>query len=291
MRSTVPPAAPADQDTTWTAGAVARMLDLPASTLRGWHRRYHVPAGHTASDAGPGRHRRYTTGDIQALRHMKQLIDHGMSAQSAAQQAFHLVRATTGADELLAAVSRLDTDAAVAMLEAHIRTHGVVHTWQTLCCPALNHLGGPQATDAEHCVDLVHVLSWAITMALHRVPVPAPRGPVVLLACIEGERHTLALEALRAALAHNGIPARLLGPSVPLPALQEALRRTDPAPTALVLWAHQPTHVDAVTALTTPSTRLLLTGPGWPTTHARSLADAVSLLTPSAATTARGHNN
>jgi hypothetical protein len=290
MKSTAPPAAPADQDTTWTAGAVARVLGLPASTLRGWHRRYHVPAGHTAADAGSRRHRRYTTGDIQALRRMKELIDDGMSAQSAARQAFRPARAA-GAGELLAAVSRLDTDSAVAMIEAHIRTHGVVHTWQTLCCPALNHLGGPQAADVEHCVDLVHVLSWAITMALHRVPVPAPTGPVVLLACVEGERHTLALEALRAALAHDGIPARLLGASVPLPALQEALRRTEPAPTALVLWAHRPTHVDAVTALATPSTRLLLTGPGWPTTHARSLSDAVRLLTPSAATTARRHNN
>ncbi|MCX2952780.1 MerR family transcriptional regulator [Lentzea sp. NEAU-D7] len=280
MSSPVPPAAPAVQDTTWTAGAVARMLDLPASTLRGWHRRYEVPAGHTALGTGPGtRHRRYTTGDIHALRRMKELIDHGMSAQSAAQQAFHLARATAGPSELLAALSRLDTDAAVAMLEAHLRKHGVVHTWQTLCCPALNHLGGPEATDVERCVDLVNVLSWAITMALHRVPAPESAGRVVLLACVEGERHTLALEALRAALAHNGIPARMLGASVPLPALQEALRRTDPAPTALVLWAHQRTQSDTVTALTTPSTRLLLTGPGWPTTHARSLADALALLT------------
>lgn len=274
MSSTARPAAPAGQNTTWTAGAVARMLDLPASTLRGWHRRYHVPAGH----GGSGRHRRYTTGDIQALRRMKELIDHGMSAQSASQLAFHTVRATAG--ELLAAVSRMDTDTAVALLEAHIRTHGVVHTWQTLCRPALNHLGGPRATDADRCVDLVHVLSWSITTALHRVPVPAPTGPVVLLACVEDERHTLALEALRTALALDGVPARLLGASIPLPALQEALRRTDPAPRALVLWAHRPTHLDVVTDLATPSTRLLLTGPGWPTTHARSLNDALSLLTP-----------
>ncbi|MCR3750295.1 MerR family transcriptional regulator [Lentzea californiensis] len=278
MSSTALSAAPADQDTTWTAGAVARLLGLPASTLRGWHRRYRVPAGHTAAGAGSGRHRRYTAGDIQALRRMKELIDHGMSAQSAAQQAFYPAPATTG--DLLAAVSRMDTDAAVALLEAHVRTHGVVHTWQTLCRPALNQLGGPRATDAGRCVDLVHVLSWSITVALHRIPVPAPIGPVVLLACVEDERHTLALEALRAALALDGVPARLLGASIPLQALREALRRIDPAPRALVLWAHRPTRLDAVAELATPDTRLLLTGPGWPTAHARSLADALSLLTP-----------
>jgi DNA-binding transcriptional MerR regulator len=36
-----------------TAGAVARLLGVPASTLRSWHRRYGIgPTGHHA-----GRHR------------------------------------------------------------------------------------------------------------------------------------------------------------------------------------------------------------------------------------------
>ncbi|WHT22950.1 MerR family transcriptional regulator [Crossiella sp. CA-258035] len=280
--SPVPPTAPADQDVTWTAGAVARMLDLPASTVRGWHRRYRIPAGL----ARPGRHRRYTTGDIDALRRMKQLIDRGMSARSAAHVAFPVAARATGADDLLAAVSRLDTDAAVALLHSHFTAHGIVHTWQTLCCPALNALGGPEATDVDGCIDLVHALSWAITMALHRLPAPATNGPDVLLACVEGERHTLPLEALRAALAQDGVNARLLGASVPLAALSGALHRTDAPPAALVLWAHRPTDPGPINDLATPHTRLMLTGPGWPngSAHARSLAEAITLLTPSSNT-------
>ncbi|ALG06956.1 hypothetical protein [Kibdelosporangium phytohabitans] len=39
----------------------------------------------------------------------------------------------------------------------------------------LAHLGRDvEATDVDHCVDLVPVLSWAITTALHRVPGPPP---------------------------------------------------------------------------------------------------------------------
>lgn len=54
----------------WTAGAVARLLGIPASTLRSWHRRYGIgPTGHHA-----GRHRRYTDTDIAALARMRYLI-------------------------------------------------------------------------------------------------------------------------------------------------------------------------------------------------------------------------
>jgi MerR family transcriptional regulator, light-induced transcriptional regulator len=262
--------APAGQGLTWSAGAVARMLGLPASTLRSWHRRYNIPVGDTPS----GRHRRYTTADINALLRMKHLISQGASAQSAAQATFSAIR-TADMGGLLAAVSRLDTDTATAMLEAHITAHGVVDTWETLCCPALNILGGPEAADVDHCIDLVHTLSWTITTALHRIPTPPSTGPVVLLACVDGEHHTLPLEALRAALAHEGIPARLLGASIPPVALKDALARTDPPPAALVLWAHRPAELGI---LSTPHTRVFPVGPGWPTAHARSLPDAISRL-------------
>lgn len=253
---------------TWSAGAVARMLELPPSTLRAWHRRY----GLTLSAPQAGAHRRYDSADVHALLRMKHLIDQGFSTGTAASRAFHPGR---GADVelLLDAVTRLDTDRSIAVLEAQLSAEGVVATWDRLCRPALDALGGP-----DHCIDLVHVLAWAITVALHRVPAPVGTGAAILLACADGDRHTLPLEALRAALAENGRSALLLGASIPEGALRDAVRRTHPA--AVVVWSSQPAKPPRLRG----KARLVLAGPGWPARGKRaerpeSLGDAVALLT------------
>ncbi|MEA5364161.1 MerR family transcriptional regulator [Amycolatopsis sp., V23-08] len=268
-----PGTAPAVQVVTWPAGAVARMLDLPPSTLRAWHRRYDLPL----SAPQTGAHRRYGSADVRALVRMKHLIEQGFSAGSAASRAFDPGR---GADVelLLDAVTRLDTETSIALLEAQLNADGVVATWDGLCRPALEALGGPATADPDHCIDLVHVLTWAITVALHRVPAPVGTGAMVLLACADGDRHTLPLEALRAALAEHGRAALLLGASIPEGALRDAIQRTHPA--AVVVWSSQPAQPPRLR----DKARLVLAGPGWPARGPRarrpeSLGDAVTLLT------------
>jgi hypothetical protein len=68
---------------------------------------------------------------------------------------------------------------------------------------------------------------------------------------------------------------------MPQTALKDALDRTGTPPAVLVLWAHQLPDPRTIYDITTPATRLLLTGPGWPTAavQARSLAGAIDLLT------------
>lgn len=276
-----PTTAPADQEPTWSAGAVARMLDVPASTLRGWHRRYQLPLARPQT----GRHRRYTGTDIEALQRMRQLIAAGVTAESAAHHAFHGDRPlTTGVADLLAAVERLDTETALTMLREHLSDRGVVETWTDLCCPALRRLGGPEATDIDGCVDLVHLLSWTITAALHRLPVaPTATGRTVLLACVPGERHTLPMEALRAAAGEHAVRVRFLGPSVPASAVVEAMSRTERPPIALVLWSSILAELDPT--VRRGDTRLMLAGPGWDDVSVpgdvqrpRSLREAVDFL-------------
>ncbi|WP_103349628.1 MerR family transcriptional regulator [Amycolatopsis sp. CA-128772] len=252
----------------WPAGTVARMLGLPPSTLRAWHRRYHLPL----SAPQTGSHRRYSSTDVAALTRMKYLIEQGFSTESAARRAFHADGATDVVT-LLAAVRQLKIDAATAFLEAHLAAHDVVATWEQLCRPALAALCGP---DADHCIDLVQGLSWAIAAALHRVTTAAGAPPPVLLACAEGDRHTLPLEALRAALAEQGRTALFLGPSLPDTALQSAVDRTNPA--AALVWASRA----AGPLPRIRGTRLILAGPGWPATaageHPATLQEAVALL-------------
>ncbi len=205
---------------------------------------------------------------------MRQLIADGMSVASAAEQVAPPADLATDPppDELIAAALRLDADALTAVLEACIARQGVATVWDRWCRPALTALGGHSAAPVgeyvKDCVDVVHLLSSVITAVMHRVrpPTPASTGrKPVLLACMPGERHTLPLEALHAALAEHGIPARYLGANLPIAALRQALHRTTQPAAALVLWTHRPNTLPAVIgdACAIHGTGLYLAGPGW----------------------------
>ena len=268
-----------------TAGEVARLLGVAESTLRAWHRRYGV--GPKA--ARPGGYRRYAEEDVARLQRMRDLIRAGVLPSDAARQ----VNAADTVDApervlpaLLAAVHDLDTKHCLALLEQALAGNDVVAVWEDLCRPALAAVDAEQRSDsasgAEECVEREHVLSWAIAAALHgRTSRNTTRGgPAVLLACADGEQHTLPLEALTAALTDRGVPVRMLGAAVPAASLEHAVRTT--RPTAVVLWSQTPR-----TAVAGPGAvpRRILAGPGWPetltrgATHVASLSDAVELLT------------
>lgn len=118
-------------------------------------------------------------------------------------------------------------------------------------------------------IDVEHVLSWAITIGLHRAvpPVPNVAGLApVLLACTAGEGHVLPLEVLRAALGENAIPALLLGSAVPGNALADSVAKQSRSP-VVVLWSqtNRTAIAEALPAGSGPA-RLLQAGPGWSAT-------------------------
>ncbi|MEA5361008.1 MerR family transcriptional regulator [Amycolatopsis sp., V23-08] len=276
------PARPDGPTAAWTPGAVARSLGIAPSTLRSWHRRYDLPV----TGAGSGPHRRYSGEDVAALSRMRRLVGDGMSVASAARLTFAVpASAWTGAADMVAAALRLDADAIAATLDEGLARDGVATTWDHWCRPALTTLGGPAAAPAgghvTTCTDVVHLLSGVITTALHRVRPETAGGPVVLLACAPGERHTLPLEVLRAALGERGVPAFVLGTDLPTTALLQALGRTSRPAAALVLWAQWPRRPpDAVvTACASRRITLLTAGPGRDgPAHVTSLADALRAL-------------
>ena len=66
----------AGSDLTWGVGAVSSRLNITASTLRTWERRYGVgPSFRTE-----GGHRRYTESDIDRVDLMRRLLSRGVSA-------------------------------------------------------------------------------------------------------------------------------------------------------------------------------------------------------------------
>src|SRR3989440_12578287 len=63
----------------YSIGAVARMLDIPASTLRAWEERYSIV---TPSRSGGGQ-RLYSRTQVEQLRFIKAQMDSGASAADA----------------------------------------------------------------------------------------------------------------------------------------------------------------------------------------------------------------
>ena len=249
----------------WTAGQVAARLGISESTLRTWHRRY----GLDPSDAEPGHYRRYRAEDIARLRRMLELVKGGMLASEAARtvQGGEPASDPPGqeADDLVDAAKALDTERCDLLLDRLFARRGVVDAWELICCPAL------KAVDAGHDGDpgliaVEHALSWALLGALYRLPrLPAdPAAGLILLACAEGEQHTLPLAALSAALAEFRMPSRMLGAATPVGSLERAVRET--RPDAVVLWAHRPQTASprALRALGEYPARLNIAGPGWP---------------------------
>jgi hypothetical protein len=167
---------------------------------------------------------------------------------------------------LARAAMALDSTAIRAAVERALNSHGVIPTWTDLLCPVLAAVGERWAATGEG-VEVEHLLAETAGSALRSVSAaPEPRnGRPVLLACAPDEQHSLPLTALAAALAEQGIGARLLGGALPAASLGAAVRRTGPA--VVMVWAHAPSSADVRVLdglpVLRPPVAVLAGGPGW----------------------------
>lgn len=257
--------------------AVARRLGVAPSTLRSWERRY----GLGPSDRSRGGHRRYTARDVAVLDRMRRLTLDGVSPADAARVALtddaplpevHEepdVRTPTRVAARYRGLARAATSLDAPTVRAHlldaVAADGVIATWDNVVAPLLRSVGDRWAATGEG-VEVEHLLTEVAIGVFARIdPDPPASCRPVLLSCADGERHSLPLHALCAALAERRVPARMLGAALPPAALAAAVRRTGPA--VLVVYAQQPEH--AVTGLLSavpaqrPPTSVLAGGTGW----------------------------
>ncbi|MFE7056679.1 MerR family transcriptional regulator [Streptomyces californicus] len=302
-----------------TTGAVARLLGVAPTTLRSWDRRY----GLGPATREGGRHRRWTAADITVLRAMCRLTSEGLPPGEAARTVLAGTvssgpvpapaarrapgRAPSDAARrdcrgLARAAARLDGRAMDELLAAALDRYGLPAAWDEVIMPVLHAVGRRWESAGERYIEVEHLLSWHVSGALRRVsaqpPPHVPGAGLSLLACMPGETHSLALEALAATLTRQGLPVGMFGAALPVAALVEAVRRT--GPDAVVLWAQS-----AETASPTPVARVeavewgvrgarrrpavLVAGPGWAgrrpsgARHLSGLAHAVDVLATGAA--------
>jgi hypothetical protein len=311
-------------DEALTAGAVARRLGVAVTTLRTWHQRYGLGPSHHV----PGQHRRYTAEDMERLQVMRRLTAQGVAPAEAAAWARrapvpvdlasrpgidpawprdvtvtvardgggHAIatgRAGPVARGLARAAMRLDAPAQRDILEMAVADHGVVDAWEQIIVPVLIGIG-ERYESTKRFIEVEHLISRSISEVLATVPrPPSDQLPRVLLTAADEEQHTLPLEALAAALAESGVPARLLGARVPPQALGDAIARTGPA--AVVVWAQtphtgNPEQLRRLLAAPHPPLLVAAAGPGWPGDHLpagvpllANLRDAVGIVTTAAA--------
>ncbi|BCJ75784.1 transcriptional regulator [Catellatospora sp. IY07-71] len=257
-----------------TAGDVARHLGIAVTTLRSWHQRYGLgPSGHEAH-----RHRRYTDDDVARLEVMCRLTTEGVPAAAAARVALagppppaaasvNQPGVDSAVRGLVMAAVRLDMPSMLSTIFAAVRRRGVVYTWDNLICPAMREVSRLQEGD-QHMIEVEHLLSRCVLEVFWRVPRPFAAGAVkTVLACAAEEQHTLALEALAAALAEQGCGTRMLGARVPAESLAHAVRRTGPA--AVFVWSQQavtgdPDYLRVILAVRPRPALVAAAGPGWP---------------------------
>ena len=168
---------------------------------------------------------------------------------------------------LARAALALDGPAISRTLDNSLREHGVMATWEHLASPVLDAIGERHAATGD-LVDVEHLLSGQLLAALAQraSQVSAPRSSrTVLLACADGEQHSLALYALAAGLAEHGVRTLMLGARTPPDALADAISRTGPA--AAFIWSQTADTGDpaqlAGIPRQRPPLRLFAAGPGW----------------------------
>jgi MerR family transcriptional regulator, light-induced transcriptional regulator len=170
------------------------------------------------------------------------------------------------AADLMTAAFALDTITMEEVLERSLSGRGVLETWQKLVMPTFTAISEQQAASGK-CIDVEHAFSWIVSRSLQRfATVAAPRRDAVplVLACMERETHTLALEALYAALAEHRRPTLMLGASVPVSAVLDALAHQAQR-AAVMLWAQSSATADrkVLDTVRAAACYVIVGGPGW----------------------------
>jgi DNA-binding transcriptional MerR regulator/methylmalonyl-CoA mutase cobalamin-binding subunit len=239
----------------YTVQAAARATGVSESRLRTWERRYGVPRPARSTS---GR-RLYDEADLAVIRRMTALIEAGLSAAQAAEAAGSETDGAVVAieqpmaaphpaiAELVGAAVGYDEHRAVGVIRRAFDELGPAAAFERVLFPALFDIGrgwqrGELSIANEHFAsELIRRETLAAVAAAAAAAIGAPR---VLLACVAGERHDLAIAALWLVLSEASCMVLYLGADVPTPDLVSAAQWADPD--VIALSATAPTSLPAL---------------------------------------------
>jgi excisionase family DNA binding protein len=212
----------------------ARFLGVGDTTLKRWTEEGRVPCDRTA-----GGHRRFRRVEIETFKTR-------MGGVAPAVAAPEPVRKSDSRERL---DEPRDPAEAIEMTKRVLDLRASSRDWaeagDRLCAGLLTEIGerwshGP-LTCAEE-LDLSRAIETAFLRVAHAMPV-APGAPTMLLACIEGEQHTLGLSLVETAVRERGMAVRFLGADVPTSEIVKAVRSVRPVAVGLTA-SRQPRPAD-----------------------------------------------
>jgi methanogenic corrinoid protein MtbC1 len=217
-------------------GVVERDTGIGRDTLRIWERRYGFPEP-LRNDKGE---RTYTEAQLRRLQRIRRLIDQGLrpgKLVALGEQALGELEAGLQSDAaqtpdarlkpLLDAVMSADAGDIDACLRSVFRQQGMERFILDTVIPLLNAVGDLWASGRLE-IFQEHYLSAQLIRFLNveisRMQKTAKK-PIVLLATLPGEEHTLGLMMVAALLSARGIAAINLGGEVPMDQISRAVKR------------------------------------------------------------------
>jgi DNA-binding transcriptional MerR regulator len=210
---------------TYPIRVAAEMTGVATSTLRAWERRYGQPRpGRTASG-----HRLYSPRDLDAIRRMRSRLEAGQPLEHAARdvgkEPDHPFGDPCAAHRrrMIRAIERFDAEELDGIYSGALALFPVERVSDQLLRPVIETLGARwRQRDAgiaeEHFFSAF--LRNKIGARLHHARI-SRHGPLLVAACLPGERHELGL--LLFGLAASGLGYRMLFLGADLPVDQAAL--------------------------------------------------------------------
>ncbi|MGD8688621.1 MAG: MerR family transcriptional regulator [Gammaproteobacteria bacterium] len=219
---------------------VSQLTGVNPVTLRAWERRYGLVKPHRTAKG----HRLYSRADIDRINAILARLDQGVAI---GQMRAALDRHTAATPDdvweayqqrLVTAIARFDEAAVEAVYNGVLSLYPIDLVTHRLIQPLLRELGR-RWEHGEGSVAEEHFFATYLRNKLgarfhHRAQ--SARGPLLLAACMPGERHELGLLMFALAAAEHGYRLLLLGADLPLQEMPAAVRRA--GADAVVLAAH-----------------------------------------------------
>lgn len=258
-------------------GALSRATGVPVNTLRTWERRYGVPAPARTE----GGQRVYESAEVERIRLIARALEAGHRPGNIMQADPSALRGLLdlpdpepapppSADQpLLDAVLRLDAAALIDPLRAALAREPLLDVLEDRVVPLLHAIGtaweqGRISPWHEHFV------SNALTGLLVTLWQDAPaEGPLLVIAALPREQHTLGLHMIAALAARHRWHIRFLGADTPLPDLEAAAWNLRPRALLLSVSSANATpdtrwSLSALAGRLPPGTSLIVGGSGAP---------------------------
>ncbi len=242
-----------EQEDRWRIKEFAAIVGVQDATLRAWERRYDL----LRPERSAGGFRLYSSADERRIRSMQAHMGRGLAAAQAASLAIAEssvdivapARPEEQVGELLDAAEAFNATRFDALLDAAF-ARGRLPAIRDVVLPVLAEIG-LRWERADLTVGHEHFATHLIERRLLALATgwEVGRGPLAVLACPSGERHTLGLICFGVLLADYGWRIAYLGADTPVD--QVAGVSESLAPDAVILCALDPRHLtDSGAAIT-----------------------------------------